>query len=255
MKRIPLYPVVCFLSVLLTSCEIDNFEAPGSTIKGVITDAATGKPLQLEQGLTGTRIYTAELSWSDNPTPYYLAVKQDGTYVNTKMADGQYRIYPVEGPFIPLVIPEEHVDNSKIIQVKGEGIADFSVEPFLRVEYVGDPVIEADNRITVKFRFTKGQSTSYFEIPPFEDCQLFISPNRYVGNNNYDSKLVNSVLKSYNGKSKDQLVGETISITTKVPLGSTQGPRTYYIRIGARVSDSFKSYNYTYIREITVPKL
>src|SRR6267378_6166422 len=62
----------------LYSCETDNYVAPGATIQGQIVDPQ-GVRVQLEQG-SSTRIRLEELSWSDNPIPIYLNVKQDGSY-------------------------------------------------------------------------------------------------------------------------------------------------------------------------------
>lgn len=260
MKKRAIYPLILILAAAFTACEVDNFEAPSTVIQGTLYDAQTGKPLQLEQGKNHTRIMTEELSWNDGDfTPFYLAVKQDGSYYNNKMFDAEYRISPIDGPFIPVLLRDGGgnivADNRKIVRIKGSGVIDFELEPFLRVEYAGAPVVNADNTLTVKFRFTKGTSNEFYTIAPFLDCQLFISPNPYVGNNNYDGKLVGAVVTEYNGKSGDELAGEEISITTVKPLGSAQGARAYYIRVGARVNDSSKRYNYTPVKKVSVPKL
>ncbi len=260
MKKRVLYPLIMFIAAAFTACEVDNFEAPSTVFQGTLYDAQTGKPLQLEQGKNHTRIMTEELSWNNgNFTPFYLAVKQDGSYYNDKMFDAEYRISPIDGPFIPVLLRDSKgdivVDNRKTVKAKGSVTVDFELEPFLRIEYIGAPVINADNTLTVKFKFTKGRSNEYYTIAPFLDCQLFICPNPYVGNYNYDGKLVGAVVTSFNGKSGDDLEGEEISITTVKPLGSDKGARTYYIRVGARVNDSSKRYNYTSVRSVTIPKL
>ncbi len=260
MKRILYCLLAGVAAIHMTSCKVDNFEAPPTTIKGTLYDAQTGKPLQLEQGKGHTRVQTEELSWNDGKyNPFYLAVKQDGTYINTKMFDATYRIYPIDGPFIPLFVMDGSgkvlADNRKEVIVKKEAVVDFQLEPFLRVEYIGEPVITADKKLQVTFKFSKGTSTSYYTIASFLDCQLFICPNPYVGNYNYDASLVGAAVTSYNGKSGDNLVGEQITITTTKPLGSTQGARTYYVRVGARVNDSQKRYNYTEVKAVTIPKI
>lgn len=260
MKTKIAYLLTIAFAAALTACEVDNFETPSTVIQGTLYDAQTREPLQLEQGKNHTRIMTEELSWNNgNFTPFYLATKQDGSYYNNKMFDAEYRISPIDGPFIPVLLRDNEgkivVDNRKTVKIKGSATIDFELEPFLRVEYVGAPVINADNTLTVKFKFTKGQSNEHYTIAPFLDCQLFICPNPYVGNNNYDGKLVGGVVTSFNGKSGDALEGDEISITTVKPLGSTQGSRTYYIRVGARVNDSSKRYNYTKVKTVTVPKL
>lgn len=258
MKKLNIISAV-LVSAVISGCQIDNFDAPSTIIQGNLYDAKTGELLQLEQGKNHTRIMTEELSWNDGEfSPFYLAVKQDGTYYNNKMFDAQYRISPIDGPFIPVLLRDGDkivVDNRKVVDVKGEATVDFELEPFLRVEYVGEPVINSDNTLSVTFKFERGEDNEYYKIAEFRDCQLFICPNPYVGNYNYDSKLVGSVVAEYNGKSGDALEGEEITITTIKPLGSTVGERTYYVRVGARVNDPGERYNYTEVKAVTVPVL
>lgn len=254
MKRI--LNVIFFVGVLLfgfTSCEIDNYDEPAETLMGSLIDATTGQLLQMEQGTSSMRVKLEELSFSDNPTAQYLAVMRDGRYVHKKLFEGNYRITPTDGPFIPLVIKDSNgnvlTDGSKVVDIKGKTTVDFQLEPFLRIEYIGEPVLADNKTLTVKFKFTKGTNSPHFNIPAFLDCQLFMSNTQYVGNNNYNNTVVGGVLTTYNGLKGDALVGQEIVITSK----TLKSGYKYYMRVGARVNDSYKKYNYTDVKVITVP--
>ena len=159
MKRI-FYYIALGLTVTAGSCsKTDNYPPPSETLNGKIIDAGTGQTVQGEvsgENGTGSRIELREISWSDNPTPLYLATMQDGTYNNTKIFAGTYKI-SADGAFVPLVQTGANpVDKSKTVEVKG-GVTtvDFTVEPFLRIEWIGDPVVNPDGTITASFVLNK----------------------------------------------------------------------------------------------------
>ena len=105
MKKI--FYFLCAASFLLSmySCEKDNYSGPDATIEGQILDQ-NGNPLQLDQGKGGLKIKMEELTWiteqgGEAIVPTYLAVKQDGSYLNTKIFSGKYVMTPIEGAFYP----------------------------------------------------------------------------------------------------------------------------------------------------------
>ncbi|RYY17995.1 MAG: DUF3823 domain-containing protein, partial [Chitinophagaceae bacterium] len=56
MKKI-LNSILLFIVVFaFASCEKDNYDEPGETIKGRVIDAATGEPVLTDQGSEGTRV-------------------------------------------------------------------------------------------------------------------------------------------------------------------------------------------------------
>jgi len=244
---------ICLCAILLTvtSCfKKDDYAAPGETLTGTIIDSVSGAPIQTEQG-SGIRLKLDDLSWNDNPVPLYFWVKQDGTFNNTKLFAGQYRVTPVDGPFVPLVQYDEDgkivEDNSKTVQVKGVTNVSFTVQPFLEVSWMGDPVVNADSTVTVQVKFSRGTSDPAYQFD-VTDVYLFVSEAPYVGNNDFDNRYSKQI--SYSGTAGNDEIGKTISITTsKMP-----GNRSYYIRVGARTADNVqKRYNYTDIKTISVP--
>jgi hypothetical protein len=242
------------LSVIVaagSSCKkVDNYAAPNVTLKGVVKDASTGQNIQTEQG-SGTRIKLLEISWSNNPTPYYVSSYQDGTFNNTKLFAGK-DVISAEGPFVPLVQVDNTgktiVDKSQTVDLKDVTTVNFSVEPFLRIEWIGEPVINGDGTITAKFKFTRGTNDPNFQ-QNITDVSLFVNSNKYVGNNNYDNRYTPKV--TYDGTAGSDLVGQTITLTTVG--GALPGKREYFLRVGARIAYGLNYYNYTDVKTVAAP--
>ncbi|MDB5116574.1 MAG: hypothetical protein JWQ79_2066 [Mucilaginibacter sp.] len=257
MKKTLCFITGCMIAASIASCKkYDNYTAPAETLTGSILDKNTGKPLQMEQGSSNTRLELFELSYGTSTgntvLPLYFDVKYDGTFNNSKVFKGTYKIYPTDGPFVPLVYTSSAgvaIDNgSKTINISGVTTVSFTVEPFLEVEWVGDPVINPDNTVTITCKFTRGtaQADRIFSV---RDVFLYVSTTQFVGNSSYDNALSKDV--TYAGTAGDQLLGQTISITTKAPLGAH---RPYYIRVGARTNDNVNGrYNYNVPKIIIMP--
>ena len=158
---------LALLVIAGSSCsKIDNYPAPSNTIKGSTVDAGTGNTVQTEIGGSGTRVKLLETSYSANPTPYYFQSMQDGTFNNTKIFAATYKV-SVEGPFVPLVQTDNTgniiSDQSQNVVIKGTNSVTnltFKVEPFLRVDWVGTPVFNADSTVTVQVKITRGTANS-----------------------------------------------------------------------------------------------
>ena len=65
---------------------------------------------------------------------------KEGIYQNTKVFAGHYNV-KADGAFIPLVRTtakgDTLVDESKYVDINGVTIADFKVQPFLKIEWIG----------------------------------------------------------------------------------------------------------------------
>lgn len=231
-----------------TSCgEDDNYRAPSETFKGSIVDAETGAPFETAIGTTGVRIKMMEYSWSDSPTPYYMYSMADGQFNNNKIFKGEYGITP-EGAFVPLA--EER------IQISGTVEKNYEIEPFLRIAWVGEPLVNDDGTATVQVRIERGTTNPDYQ-QALAEAWLFVSEIQYVGDysysTNYSTKLTGPTLPA---------LGETFSVTTGWPGGIGTGSqrffpgyaRKYFLRVGARINKQVNStnvYNYTTVKEIT----
>jgi len=246
MKKTIYYLAFCLVAIAGTSCsKIDNDPAPSNTLKGSTTDAQTGNTVQTEIGGRGTRVKLLETSYSNDPTPYYFQSMQDGTFNNTKIFAATYKV-SVEGPFVPLVQTDDQgnitSDQSQNVVIKGTNTTtnvNFKVEPFLRVEWVGQPVFNADSTVTVQVKVTRGTANASYQ-QDITNINLYVSNTQYDGDNNYDPRY--SKLTSYNGADGTALLGQTITLTT---TGGALPQQDVYFRVGARINAGLDEYNYS----------
>ena len=241
--KLATYFTILFSSIIaLSSCnKFDNYDAPEETIKGVVINKNTGKPLQTEMGEGGLRIKMMEYSWSDTPTPYYFGGMQEGNFQNTKIFEGKYGV-TVMGAFVPV--------EEEIYTVKGTVEVNLEVEPFLDVEWVGEPVVNADKTVTVKAKIKRGTTNPNYQ-QRVDNVRFFVvAGSPYIGNNNYDDRY--SVF--YSGDQANAMVdGQVHEFTTKMPLPSGYN---FHFRVGARMDkdiEGSRRYNYTEIKTILIP--
>src|SRR5687768_11375091 len=176
MKSIKHIVLSFFLVAGIASCqEDDNYPEPAETFKGSIVDAETGEPFQTAIGTTGVRIKMMEYSWSDNPTPYYMYSMMDGQFNNTKIFKGQYGITP-EGAFVPL--------SEEIVDIAGTVEKIYEVEPFLRIEWVGEPVVNGDGTATVQIKIDRGTINPDYQ-QALTEVWLYVSETQHVGDFSY----------------------------------------------------------------------
>jgi len=242
MKKIFYYSALCLAIAAGSSCsKIDNDAAPSSTITGSTIDEGTGQTVQTEIGSGGTRVKLLETSYSANPVPIYFQSKQDGTFENTKVFAATYKV-SVEGPFVPIVQTDNTgallSDSSQNIVLKNTANLNFKVQPFLRVEWVGKPVVNADNSVTVQVRVTRGTANPNY-VSDITDINLYVSNTQYDGSNNYDPRY--SKLTSYSGSTGTALLGQVITLTT---TGGSLPAQDVYFRVGARINAGLNEYNY-----------
>ena len=225
------------LLIIITnsSClsEIDNYAEPNETLKGTIIDKFTGKPMITETG--ALRIKLEELSWSATPTPEYFGNKQDGTYFNSKIFKGHYRITAENGPFVPLTDTVE-------VDIKGVTSHDFVVEPYLHLDITDLQIV--DTTFTVKFNITS--ETDMYNVL---DAKVFVNNTSFVGDG--------ANIQDYSAQKIDlsTTLTEMVYLTEySFKVTQLKRGRTYYMRVGARVDDPIaKKYNYSEIREVKIP--
>ncbi len=231
--------ILAVVALSLVSCIKDNYAAPAETFKGAFVEKVTGEPFQTAIGNTGIRIRMMEYSWSENPQPYDTYAKQDGTFQNTKIFKGEYGVTP-EGAFVPLA--EER------LKIAGTFEKTYEVEPLLKVQWAGDPVVNSDGTVTVKVKISRGTSNPDYQ-QNLEKAWLFVSETDYVGDFCYSPNFSVSI------GAGDLKLDEVLTFTTKAPFPTYQ--RKYFLRFGAKTTMNFSSverYNYTPIVEVTTGK-
>ncbi|MDP4238438.1 MAG: DUF3823 domain-containing protein [Bacteroidota bacterium] len=235
MKGIIKFAVCLLIAAVNYSCltGIDDYQMPNETLKGVVIDKYTGQPMLTETG--GYRIKLEELSWSSTPTPEYFGNKQDGTFFNSKIFKGHYRINVENGPFIPLTDTIE-------MDIKGVTEHNFEVEPYLHLNITDLQVV--DTTFTVKFNITS-ENNMYQVL----DARVFVNNTSFVGSGANIADY--SVQKIDLSTTMNELI---YANEYSFKVSELKRGRTFYIRVGARVDDPIaKKYNLSEIKEIQIP--
>lgn len=271
MKKIAFYMALVGL-FLLNSCgffELDNEDAPAETLRGEVVDVTTGEPVLTDQGSEGITVRLTELSYGDNVShnPDFNCMP-DGTFQNTKLFKGTYNIN-LFGPFIPLIREDDRgvplADETQTMDIEGVTEVKFEVQPFLKVEWVSDPVV-TNGKITAQVRITRGVSEEDFrsKIEPMggynagflnvTDIQLFVSYSSSVGYRARDERWSSKI--EYSGSAFNDLLGQTITIESN---GTIPAGRVVFIRAAARINydtpkgSGTRRWNYNEPMEVMVP--
>ncbi len=261
--------ILClFLGVTLLSLpscfKLDNWDEPGSVMSGTVTDSYTGEPLLASQNDWQIRIW--ERSWTGHEggatNHQELRIKQDGTYLNTKLFDGKYDMLFYNGPFWP-------VDTIKGLVLNGELKQDMTVTPYLQiVDYTYEVSTTTKNEATVPaiiFKFKvkaplleKDGKT----IPNLREVRSWISLSTYCGNG--DDSYINIADYTDNNKGRREinkawkdLIKDGNGVDTSPEYTFTLPVKpgyTYYVRVGANVNDTYRKYNYSQINKVDIPK-
>lgn len=259
MTKILYSALICLSAIVgFSSCKRDNYIEPQETLRGRVVDAATGELVLTDQGSEGTRVRLRELSWKETDVPdnFDFFCMKEGIFQNTKVFAGHYNVR-IDGAFIPLVRRNNSgdtlADETKYIDIKGVTEVEFKVQPFLKLEWVGEPTVN-NGKITATVKVTRAVSPSDFKekIEPIggydssmlnvTDVRLFVSQVPYVGFREWDNRYSTEV--DYSGNSFEALLGQPVTITTQgvIPAG-----RKVFIRAAARINyatENIRRHNY-----------
>jgi hypothetical protein len=244
-----LYIYIGLILSCLTGCEgIDNYSQPDQTYSGSIINTNTNKPLEIDPG--GVNLRMEELSWDENAQPFSFNAKIDGTFMNSKIFAGTYRL-DVWGPFVPFYQTDKLgnvvVDNRKTMDInKGINNIDWLVEPMLEIEWVGDPIVNADKTITANVKITRGTTNPAYQ-QEMKTVYLLINSLSTVGT--ADKEDTYSVTKTV----KNNILGTTYSITSKGGAVNLHNIKKWYIRVGARTGYELNRYNMSSVKEVIIP--
>jgi hypothetical protein len=271
MKKVSFY-ISLFAAFSFTSCslfELDNYVEPIETLQGEVVDAETGEPVLTDQGSEGIRVRLTELSWGDNvtPNPDFFCMP-DGTFQNTRLFNGNYNIR-VDGPFIPLIREDERgvplADETQTVDIKGLTKVKFEVQPFLKVEWVGEPTV-VNGKVKAQVRVTRAVSETEFQskIEPMggysssflnvTDIQLFVSYSSTVGYRARDERWSNKI--EFSGSAFNTKLGQTITIESS---GTIPSGKVVFIRAAARINydtpkgSGTRRWNYNEPMQLMIP--
>lgn len=215
--------------MLVASCsKIDNYASPGGGIYGTLTDKITGKPLQSQQP-NGFTVQLFEEGKSSN-VPIVIPGKQDGTFENSFIFEGQYKIAVIEGAFFPV--------EPRVVEIGKHTEANFDVMPFLAV--VDALVTPANGKITVNYKIVREQ-----ESGKILERRTLVSKIPTVNSVAFDFQSQSDLSQTPDA---DILAG---AYTDEVN-GLTSG-ETYYVRVAVRTKNALNKYNYSEAFKVTIP--
>lgn len=239
------YSLFAGVSVFLaTSCMgVDNFDEPSAHFTGRIIDSTTGENILADQGECRIRIW--EKSYSLNPGNQDIPVKQDGTYNNTKLFNGTYDVVP-EGAWWPC--------DTIRVGIGGTVIQDFEVVPYLKLFDFKTELV--DDSLALSCRIDAPIKDG---LPQITEIRPYLSLNQFCGGGNkidyYNNVSENNekygkrIMKTWNQLPKlEDGKSEVYSFKVDVKPGYI-----YFVRIGAKVKDTFQKCNYTEIVKVEIP--
>ncbi|GHS91438.1 hypothetical protein FACS1894174_01290 [Bacteroidia bacterium] len=215
-----LYILITVFTVSMISCELDNYNGPDATIKGVVKDVKDGS--LIEQDVDGgSKIIYKELGF-ENPEEQQMIFKVNGEYQNNVLFAARYDIYFNESNFVK-------PDTLKAYEIKkGANSLDFIVQPYIRVSNVS--IVKSGNEIVATFTITPTVVNNVKQIG------LFGHIDRIAGN----QLALQRKTQDINAASKDTPVTYTLKLST----GGFKSGQEYYFRVGGIVDVANAKYNY-----------
>lgn len=235
MKKILCAWGILMIGLILTSCEIDNYDGPDASFEGKILDIETGELIQQENINENSLIYYIEEGWDDkNPLIQTMRFKNDGTFNNNMMFSGKYKIIMNQGNYVPVV------DTLRMTINKGKNYHEFKVLPYLRFF---ESSIKLEGR-TVTARCKIDRTTSY----NIYRVSLFGHPHHDVANGLNMFHLFTDV---HTATTRDDEFVISFSLDTYPSI--LKSGQSYWFRIGAWSNGVATKYNYSSAVKITIP--
>lgn len=225
---------------MLTACEEnDNYDAPDGGIYGCICDKLTGEPIPMPvEGNSGVMVSMYELNSGATKSIDFRA-RQDGSFVNDMIFNGEYRVRIVNGPFVGIV--EDYVNIS--------GRTEFNVyaTPFGRIDFT--PEITDNN--TVNVTYTAEAVNDVYKV---SEVYLMWNYSSVVDVNNAYHAGMTAIDGAGNGTASYDLLNDKEFVENFYKIVSNG--RKVYLRMGIAVTYGDKTYvNYSQVKTITVNDL
>lgn len=216
MKKIALLISCCLLA--LTSCEIDNYEAPNASIHGSILDEKTGELIGtdiLECGLT-----VVEQGFT-NPENQGWKIMNTGEYRNDMVFAGTYDMRYENGNCYPF-------SENDVVVKKGDNTKDFKATPYIRI--LNPSITKNGNSVTATFSIEGGKS----EVK-VKELQLFAFSDIWVAHSvRFSLTSGTDAVKFDPAEDIDSSKTYTLTIDLQADEASFKYTgKNYYFRIGA----------------------
>jgi hypothetical protein len=213
----------------------DNYDAPEASLEGNLFDQNSKNNIQTATGNVTIRL--EQLSWSATPAPQDIPVKMDGSFKNSKLFKGHYRVSIKGGAF--WAVPPAEIDIDKGTKY------DFNLTPYL---YLNSFTTKLDsNQLTLRFSMQapiEGMP-SVAEIQPYVNTTSMVGPGASI--RDYSDVYKVAVNKEWADMSPADKSPEFV--ITNLVKG-----RTFYVRVGVRFNNDDKSSNLSEIIKVDIPK-
>ena len=213
----------------------DNYDAPEASLEGNLFDQNSKNNIQTATGNVTIRL--EQLSWSATPAPQDIPVKMDGSFKNSKLFKGHYRVSIKGGAF--WAVPPAEIDIDKGTR------NDFNLTPYL---YLNSFTTKLDsNQLTLHFTMQapiEGMP-SIAEIQPYVNTTSMVGPGASI--RDYSDVYKVAVNKEWAALSPADKSPEFV-------IPNLVKGRTFYVRVGVRFNNDDKSSNLSEIIKVEVPK-
>ncbi|MGX5816909.1 DUF3823 domain-containing protein [Chitinophaga lutea] len=214
-------------ALIFSACEKDNYDGPTAGLSGSFIDGDT-KQLIEQDIIGGTQIELLEHGY-DPVEPFFLIVKNDGTYENSMLFENMYTVTPVRGNFIPIQ-PQE-------LKIAGKTKLDFTVTPYIRV--LDAQVTKSGTIVTAKFRIQQNVTNNVKKIG------LYVHSDSRVG----EPLRLAAAEQDINAVTNPQTV-YTLSINVADHTSTLKTGKKHYFRVGAQIDAPSSKLNYAKAVEI-----
>lgn len=232
MKKILFICLILWLTYSFSSCEKDNMDGPDATFSGELRDKKTGELIPQEIS-DGSRVYFIEMGWGDTPPVQNMLIKKDGTFSNSMIFSGDYKIIMNRGNYVPLDTIDFKIKKGKNFQV-------FEVNPYLRIL---EPEVYLNGRTVVaKFKMEQVTSNKVYRISLFAHSHIDVSNKLNIVN-----KTLNVDRQISDGESFE------LSVNLDDYSSVLKSGQSYYFRIGAQSHGNETKYNYAASVKIDIP--
>lgn len=227
MKKILILSV--FGLLLFSSCKkIDNYSAPDVTLEGKVVDQETGENIPTRQP-DGIKIRLLQQGF-ENPQPYDFWAKSDGSFTNTKLFKGQYKVLAMEGAF------EQVSSDTLNIDLTHNQVITLSVVPYVRIKNVNISVAGGVIKATYNIDRTTSNRTLIRSM-------LLVDPSVVLHENT--TGVSESPINDLSSMTDEEIASKTFSDEI-----SGLAPGTYYARVAVLAANTLNRYNYSPIIEI-----
>jgi hypothetical protein len=210
----------------------DNYPGPNASFQGTLI-SSTGGNFPTSGG--STQIWMQQIGWT---APQTIPSKFDGTFEDTQLFSGGYKVVPVGGAFWPVL------DTVTVNLAKGT-THNFTVTPYLVISNFTATL----NGTTLTLTYDI-DAPIVAGLPTIKDTQPYVNTTSLVGAGAsiLDFSDVNGV--TINKDFIDMAPADksrTLTVPNLIP------GRTFYVRVGVRLNDSYLSSNFSNVIKVDVP--